>query len=307
MSSGSWGSKTLEKEAEETYQPKQFTQENIAEWIEETKKAPLVKSPVCTVLYGWDGTGKSGIPMDSRTEEDIADGKKIIIFDIDGSAGPLKKKYHKGDENIMLLDPLELMPDGNIDYVSSFNKTLALTKFVVENERDLNLHAVCLDGLDTFLKWCEMVMRYLDLKLDPDTQIKDSWNWMRRNRRYQTVVLLLKRLACERYYTTHFKEQQRYVSNQLQTIGRKPDWEKHTPGILFQRILLERSDQDKYGLTSDGFDPGKDDVVFTATIEKSKGALHLEGKRYVIATTGKNGTKWNGLADYLQELRKAEV
>ncbi len=302
------GAKAGQKEAEkEGYAPQQFSQEQIGEWIQESLKAPLTRSPVCAVFYGWDGTGKSGIAMDSRTEEDVADEKKIVIFDIDGSAAPLKKKYHRDDENILLLDPLELMPDGNIDYVSSFNKTLALTKYVVENERDLNLHSVVFDGLDSFLKWCEMVMRHLDLKLDPDTQIKDSWNWMRRNRRYQTVVLLLKRLACERFYTTHFKVQQNFVGGKLQNLGRAPDWEKHTPGILFQRVLLERSDQDRYGQTVEGFNPGKDEVKFTATIEKSKGALHLEGKQYTVATTGSNGTKWNGLHAYFEELRRTET
>ncbi len=302
------GTKAGQKdEAKVGYTPKQYTQEEIGEWIKEAEKAPLIKSPVCTVLYGWDGTGKSGIAMDSRTEEDVADGKKVIIFDIDGSASPLKKKYHHDDENILLLDPLELMPTGEIDYVSSFNRTLALTKFIYENEKDLNLHAVVFDGLDSFLKWCEMVMRHLDLKLDPDTQIKDSWNWMRRNRRYHTVVLLLKRLSCERYYTTHFKEQSRYIGGQLQVLNRLPDWEKRTPGILFQRVLLERSDQDRFGQTVDGFKPGKDQVVFTATIEKSKGALHLEGKQYTVATAGSNGTKWHGLHTYFEELRKAEA
>jgi len=55
-----------EKEAEEEpvqvsfadEKPEIVSEEEIEKWIEESKE--VFKSPICAVLYGHDGTGKSG-------------------------------------------------------------------------------------------------------------------------------------------------------------------------------------------------------------------------------------------------------
>jgi len=294
MAETSWSFAGKQTEQEETPAPETFTTQDVERWL---SVEPEKYSNICAVLYGADGTGKTGAAMDCWTKEALKENKKIIVFDLDGSAGPIKSSYHKNNPNIVIFDPVILTPRGDIDYVTTYNKVLAVTKYLSEKELELGLHAVVFDGLDTFLKICEYVMRYEDLKLDPDTQIKDNWQWARRNRRYLTVVLLLKKLSCEKYFTTHLKEQLRWVptghgsERVLQVVGTKPDWERTTPGIMFQKIAMERKEVD-----------GK--VILEAKVEKAKGRLELEGALYTVAIVEKGNTQWFGLNPLYDEFRK---
>lgn len=290
---GSWGGAK-----EETPEPQVFSNTDVEGWLKKPAKRQ-VHSKLCAVLYGVDGVCKTGAAMDCYTEDDMKAGKKIIVYDLDGSAGPIMDKYHdKWYDNIVIFDPIELTEKGEIDYVTTYNKILAMTKYLSEREDTLNLHAVVFDGLDTLLKICEYVMRYEDLKTDPDTQIKDSWQWQRRNRRYMTVVLLLKRLRCMKFFTTHLKEEKEWeqsgTKRKLTVKGSHPDWEKSTPGVMFQKISLQRIEVQE-----------NNEVIFEATIEKAKGALHLEGKKYTVARVQSGATKWFGLHEMYEEMERA--
>jgi len=252
------------------------------------------ESAVCAVMYGHDGTTKSGVCMDCRTKEEIKDKKQVLILDLDGSAAPLKMKYFRGDPAIKVFDPFMLLSDGNIDYIATYNKILAIIRYIRKNESELNLAAVVLDGLNTLLKTCEYVMRYENLKVDPDAQIHDRWQWAMRNRRYLVPVILIKKLHCKRFFTTHLKELKNYTGGQLMHMGWAPDWEKSTPGIMFQRVLLERKEI-------------QGNVSFIASVKKAKGALQLEGKEYTVAEVTKTSVKWHGLKDTLYaELEKQQ-
>lgn len=280
---------------EEAPEPQIYTNSQVEQWLKAGQKTTASK--ICVVLYGHDGVCKTGAAMDCYKEEDLKAGKQIIVFDLDGSAGPIKSSYHKNSENIVIFDPFVLTEKGEIDYVSTYNKILAVVRYLNEKESELKLHAIIFDGLDTLLKICEYVMRYEDLKLDPNTQIKDSWQWQRRNKRYLTVVLLLKKLKCMKFFTTHLKEEKKWVSagtgkRELTVEGYHPDWEKSTPGIMFQKVLLDRKPIAENG-----------EVVFEAVMEKAKGALHLEGKTYTIARVMQGGdTEWMGLKQMIKEL-----
>jgi len=298
---GGWG-KTSEKLSTETNDEekqkaiKTFSPQDIAAELEQAGE-DIEESNICCVFYGHDGTTKSGVCMDCRTPEEIKAGKQVIIIDVDGSAAPLKMKYFKNDKNIKVLDPIELLKDGNIDYVSTYNKILATVRYIRENEANLNLAAVVLDGLNSLLKTCEYVMRYESLKVDPDVQIKDRWQWAIRNRRYLVPVILIKRLHCKRFFTTHLKELKQYVGTQLVHLDWLPDWEKSTPGIMFQRVELTRIEI-------------KGNVVFEATVKKAKGALHLEGEKFKVAEVighGKDAkVSWYGLHKLYSELEKQQ-
>ncbi|MFW6121061.1 MAG: hypothetical protein ACOC80_09220 [Petrotogales bacterium] len=265
---------------EDEYKPSTFSQEDAEEWFEQGKHTS--SSAICAAVYGWDGTGKTGACLDCRSGEEIEQGKKVVIFDLDGSAGPLKKKYFDDDENIIIFDPLTLDDRGEIDYVSMFNKILTFAKFLYKNERKLNLKAVILDGLNKLLKTAEHVMRYEDLKVNPDARITDQWQWSRRNRRYYTVLELLKKLNCDRFFITHYKEKREYQSGELKTVGKDIDWHRQTSGVMFQKIRMSRQEVD-------------DIVEFNAKVEKAKGALHLEGKEYKVAEVKGDETAWYGL------------
>jgi len=271
-------------------EPEVFSNEDVKSWLDRSISVQETNSNICMVLYGDDGVGKSGAVLDCRTDEEITEGRKVIVIDIDASCAPLKAKFWKDDDNVIILDPTTLQADGTIDYVTTYNKLLALIRYITDEQDEMNLQAVVLDGLDSLLKMCEYVMRYEDLKVDPDTQIKDQWQWTRRNRRYNTVVILMKHLRCDRYFTTHLKEIKEYRGGQLSTKEKVPDWEKQTPGIMFQRVLLTRTSSE--GVTT-----------FTAKIEKAKGALELEGNEYLVAEVQKGKATWNGLKELYKDIK----
>jgi hypothetical protein len=294
-----WSETQKELQAEtEKVKPKTFSPTDAANIVSgKVKSSPA--SSICMSLYGHDGTCKSGVLLDSRFPDEIKAGKKVIIIDVDGTAGPLKEKYFPEDENIRIVDPFMLLPDGEIDYISTYNKILAVVKYIYENEETLNLAAVGLDGLDTLLKMCEYVMRYEDLKADPEAQIKDRWQWANRNRRYLVPIFMLRRLKCRKLFTTHYKELKQYARGQLIHLDWVPDWEKSTPGLMFQKVRMERTEQGNK-------------VLFKAHVEKAKGALELEGRDYVVAEVdadpkNKALPKWHGLQELFAVIENRKV
>ena len=50
-----------------------FTDEDVERWIEEQQKA-TIESAICCGVQGLDGTAKSGIVLDCRSQEEIDDG-----------------------------------------------------------------------------------------------------------------------------------------------------------------------------------------------------------------------------------------
>jgi len=101
----------------------------------------------------------------------------------------------------------------------------------------------------------------------------------------------------ERFFTTHFKELKQYINGQLVHLEWVPDWEKSTPGVMFQRVLLERKEV-------------QGNVEFHATVKKAKGALQLEGVSFKVAEVTGQGKEakatWYGLHKLYKELEKQQ-
>jgi len=289
---GSWAN-VGEANADDPAPKADFTDDSVRQWLAEGAKH-VAHSGVNMVLYGHDGTAKTGAAMDCRNEAQKKKGQKVIIFDLDGSAGPIKSHFHGDDENIVIFDPFIVHKDGKIDYVTTYNKILVTVRYIVEKEDELKLAAVVFDGLDTLLKICEYVMRYQDMKIDANVQIKDSWQWSKRNRHYNTVVHLLKRMKCDKLYTTHLKAKMSWKrvgdKTELGVDSYDPDWEKSTPGMMFQKVMMERK-------------VIEDSVEFVARVEKSKGALDLEGVEHVVAVKRGDTVEWSGIHALLERFR----
>lgn len=294
MSGGGWGNKPADEDTD--IKPQVFTDADAQGWLDEKKPEA---STVCMAFYGWDGVCKTGVAIDCYAKDDqgvpLHPEKKIVVLDLDGSADPIRIAFHSLHPNISVVDPMTMGPSNEIDYVTSYNKILKMVTYLLKNEKELQLHAVILDGMDTLLKTCEYVMRFEDLKTDPDTQIKDSWQWSRRNRRHDTILYNIRRLKCAKFFTTHYKELKEWKSEpgqstrKLTTRELIPDWGKATPGVMYQKVLLRRSLVE--GVTT-----------FEAVVEKAKGKLELEGKTYTIATVVNSVTSWKGLREFYREL-----
>lgn len=154
--------------------PEEYTLDDAKSWIEQG--AQKSASAICAGVYGIDGTGKTGVCLDTRTNEEIKQGKKVLVFDLDGSAGPLKRKYFDDDENIVIFDPMVLTKDGTIDYVSMYNKMLVMAKYLLENQYEMDLKTVIIDGLDKLLKTCVSGDTLINPKGMKPMKIEDYYN-----------------------------------------------------------------------------------------------------------------------------------
>lgn len=266
------------KQEQQTTESDMFSDENIKAWLFGNKEKS--NSFICCAIYGNDGTAKSGIAMDCRSKEEIAEGKKIIIIDLDGGCGPLKVIYHDNDPNILIFNPI-MRTKGLIDYDDTFLKLKATLDYIERNINEIKLKTIVFDGLDKFLKQCEYKLRK-----DLNKEVTDGFNqmlWANRSKNYHDVLEQIKLMDIDRYFITHEKKDE---------FGEPiPDWEKKTPDMMFQRIRCIKVITNKNGSK----------VIQTkAIIEKCKNNLSLEGKEFITSETiqksdGTSEAKWFGL------------
>lgn len=272
-----------------------FTDDEVEKMIERGREKE--SSNICAGIYGEDGVGKTGVAMDSRTEEEIEEGKTVFVIDMDDSAGSIKKKYFDGDENIVVIDPVEeagLDERGDRDAPMIYNAIDDITRYLLQNQNDLNLHSVILDGVDEFKDVCGDKMQIEDLNKDPNARVKNSWNWQIRNRYYKNVMEKIKKLDCHRFFITHLKDKMEFVDGELVTTGKEINWHHSTPGMLFQKVKMFKEE-----------DEDNNTVTFKAKIEKSKGCLSEEGNIYTVAEVDQEeGTdEWYGLDDFWEKVK----
>lgn len=284
----SWN-KMSEKNEDDEEKPK-YSKEQIENWIEKGRET--TSSNLCIGIYGWDGTGKSGVAMDSRTPEEIEEGKEIAIIDLDGSCGSLKKKYFNSDENIIIFNPLEFDDDGEVDAPKTYNKTNSFVNYLFQNEEDMNLHSVIIDGVDTLKDVCGDKMQIEDLNMDPNARIKNSWNWQIRNRYYKDVMLKIKSMNCHRFFITHYKEKKKPVNGELQVVGKEVNWHWSTHGMLYQKVEMRKEELED-----------ENHYKFIAKVEKAKGALDLENEEYVVAEVTEDDAEWYGLHEFYEQVK----
>jgi len=273
--------------------------EKLKDKIREQQQAPV--SPINLAIYGHDGTTKSGTCMDVRTEQDIKEEKNVFVIDVDGSAGPLWEHYWNRDPHIIIYDPNEINEEtGEIDWIKTYQNMHDVARYLRLEEKNLNLRAVVIDGLDTFFKVCEHKMRIADLKIGATARI-DMFSWGIRNNDFLTVVKLIKGLRCDKLYTTHLKPEKEWVvgpdgSKTLATTDWHPYWESTMPNLLFQKLKAERIEEEKGKI-----------VKFVATVEKSKTNSAWEGKKITLLTINHTGSEprveWRGMLDFLEACR----
>jgi len=288
-----WASKEEEKEKiiegspESASADKVIAKKELKKWFEKSKESKSPGSSIKAAFYGADGIGKSGICMDSMTQDEIDTGMQMVIFDVDGSARPIYERFHS-KKNFTVLDPMEQLPGGEIDFVTTYAKMMSAAKYIKEDMD--GVAGTVLDGAGYFFKICEMVMRFEDLKINPDVRLSDQFQWSIRNRRYNALLLLLKRLPYRFFLTTHLKEKKQRINKELIVVGEEPEWESHTPQKMFQKIFLERRVDEELG-----------GVIFEATIEKAKGNLALEGTKHEFARVVDEDVKWEGLGKVFRQ------
>jgi hypothetical protein len=230
----------------------------------------------CIMIYGQDGTGKTGLALSILTKEDVEAGKKIVIVDLDAGNLPIMLKHHRDKVEAGAMayeDPMRWTEDNEgkplLDYQATFDNINAIALAALqEHEEKGNIKAIILDGGSKFLKYAEQEMRALK-ELDPSEGA--DWNfWKIRNKIFLETLELYKSLPFDSYFIFHEdflpipKEPGKKVSSVI----------LQTNQMMYSKIFTERRDLGPK-------------VEYKATIHKSKFDLGMEGRSVVFATVDK--------------------
>lgn len=250
-----------------------FSNEEIEAWMKE--KSSII-STECIGIIGADGTGKSGIALDCRTPEEVKEGKKIIVLDLDGGCLPIKIKYHNNDENIIVKDPTVYKTDEegtNVDYEATMEKIMATVTWL-NSKKDKSIKAIVLDGCDKLLKIAEYQMR-IDEHIDAVGGVQLRY-WNKRNISYFRILEAIKKLPCDKYFITHLKTDR-------DTGKIIPAWEKTTSDFLWSILECKKVED-------------ADSVELKVHVKKYKGKTELEGTEITFCKINKTDKKvdWIG-------------
>ena len=255
------------------------------------------KSFLCLSITGNPKVGKTGLALDCRTEQEIADGYKILVLDWDNGAEPTYKSCWSNDENIYIFNPEERNIDGTVDWDASFENSHAFIRLATEMIAEGNVKAVVLDGADKAFEGASQALRNHLVKHqkrdgsvihDTDSVRVSPLDWGIRNQINNRLLDSFLALQAHRILITHMKSIYGDIVNPT-PIGEVPDWHKSTPARFNQMLHIVKI-KDK-GVTT-----------YSATLEASKTNSKLVGTAWTIfSTNGDN--EWYGVP----ELREGKI
>ena len=326
----------IKKEAKETFDPSTGT--TVPAGLVEEKQShskPIAQSvcdeivsagqnvPTSMILMGLvgpEGVGKTGIVLDSMTDEEKKRGDVIFCLDFDGGGQTTRVTHHREHaNNIRCLNPNVMFEtfdeDGEIreaiDYPATHRRVMkvgqTLVDWAAKPGDKPRLHSVLFTAVDLWDEVAKNCMFIEDLgtapdgigaKVAPHQQVGMRFNWQIRSTRFHqltTIARTLMSLGVRVYFETHFKELQDQSGS---VIGKKASWEKHTANYLnqilyFHKTKVRGEDKKPTGET-------RYEVEFV----KSKTNPDLLDQRRTIMVTKKNESlQWFGLP----ELREGQI
>ena len=275
------------------------------------------------VLCGIAGppkSGKSGMVLDSLTEEEKEAGAEIWHIDFDAGGESTKAAHHSGSKNIVVQNPWVMNDKPSrvpYDFPASYQMTIDYLKAAIEMaDKQMAyfdqhgvlpkpyLKTVCFDGADHWLNICETTMKVDDLGLGPDgiatagkattTQI-GRFNWNIRKNRYNSALTALQEL-CRRgihcYIITHMKSAYDSAGNEIMG-AETPHWLRDTEGWLQQMVVVEVDEErDERGELTGV-------VTSHAVMTQNRTSLKAHGKIKLFRRDSDGGEwyGWAGLRD----------
>ena len=255
-----------------------FDYEEIKDyWLEDNE----TREKMVCMLVGQDGTGKSGVALDYLTDEDIANGKRCLVIDLDGGVQPLVNRHHRERCNehdrklsdvYMVRNPLAEDDRGNIDYQKTFDNVRKGIFLAKNGWNDLNIKHIVFDGLSTALKFAENQMR-LEKNVDDDEGVKLRY-WLRRNKIFKELLEQIKALPISSFFIGHEDFIKTSLDEDMSSV------KKRANAMMHQRLICERKDEG-------------DQVRFSATVDKSKYKAESEGAELTFLTVNKENQEVN--------------
>ena len=191
--------KKVQEEQEENF----LSVNKIEQWLMQPVD---LSEHYCCLIYGNEGAGKTGLALDILTEQDIKEGKKVLVIDLDGGNLPLISRYHKKNTtNFIVKNPMihpRAMKIEGDDIQFDYSIILSLIKGIVNvvslHYKELQIKAVVFDGLSTFLKVCENIMR-MEKHLTPDGGVNNLY-WKIRSKHFLETILAIKSLPVNKLF-----------------------------------------------------------------------------------------------------------
>lgn len=266
-------------------------------------------------LVGKENTAKTGTAV-SLARQHIGAEKQIIIFDVDNSAVQTIAANYPDDNNILViplydeLDDTIFNEDNSTNYTALVDKMGHFINIVAQKCRDGEVGAVIMDGMSSFLKWCEFAMTdvLMNRSKNPvNVEDGDKFNqaeWRIRNKLFRDIANRAHQLPVDAvFFTFHLKNKMQFADvgngqKGLMKIGEEPEWEKGTMRLFSQQLWMTR--YTKKGDLAAGVKADKNlDASaweIRASIEEMKGfnQEHLGSTHTVLSVKGGEVT-WTGL------------
>tara|TARA_R110000787_G_scaffold208786_5_gene318783 strand:+ start:2236 stop:3222 length:987 start_codon:yes stop_codon:yes gene_type:complete len=266
-------------------------------------------------LVGPEGVGKTGIVLDSLTDEEIKRGDVIFVLDFDGGGQTIRTTHHRDiAKNIRVLNP-NVMQTGDardsFDYSATHKRVMNIGRTLVDwaakpGKKPL-LHSVLITGIDQWDNVATNCMFIEDLgtapdgigaKVKPHEQIGMRFNWQIRSTRFHQLTAISKTLmslGVRVYWETHFKDIQDKSGN---ILGKKAAWEKNTAMHLNQVCWFSKTKVRDENNSPTG------EVRYEVEFVKCRTNPALLDQRRLIMRTQKDASpEWYGLP----ELREGKV
>lgn len=272
MSKDSWAKTAAKK----TRKPKTSLVQDMRKKLFEGPTLLPQDTPKCVMIYGQDGTAKTGLALASLTDADVAEGKKLVIVDLDDGNLPIMLKYHREKVQAGAMayeNPMRWTEDAEgkptLDYQKTFDIINSIAMAALEeHEEKGNIKAIIFDGGSKLLKYAEQEMRVVTHLNAADGA---DWNyWKIRNKIFLESLELYKSLPFDKYFIFH---------DDFLPVPKKPG-EKvsavimQTNQMMYQKIFTERKDLGPR-------------VEYKATIHKAKADISKEGRSIVFAEVDK--------------------
>jgi len=265
-------------------------------------------------LAGPPGSGKSGLILDSLTEEELEEGAEVWHIDYDRGGKTSKHAHHRGKKNIVIFDPIVMNTNveiqDQIDYLATYKRTMDILKMANEQVDAQLAHfkehgkmpnpylkTLLFDGADKFKDVCENIMKIHDLGLGNDavgvaTKRVSRFNWGVRKTRYRAATLVWQSLMSKGvhvYAVCHMKPVYDGDGNVIE--GKEvPGWLKDSDGDLQQVVILyidqERDDLGRLTGVEKSF----------AVLTKNRTSLEIPGRHTIFerAPEELGGSTWHG-------------
>ena len=265
-------------------------------------------------IAGPPGCGKTGMVLDSLTDEEIANGAEIWHIDFDRGGKTSKHAHHRGKTNILTFDPWVFKREsGNrvpTDYEASYLKTMDLLSLAIEQMHNQTeyyrqhgkmperyLKTLLFDGSDKWESICRTLMKVQDLGLGADgigaaKKRVTHFSWHVRKTRYTSASECWQGLmtgGVHVYTIAHMKSTYDGEGNIIE--GQEiPGWLKDSDGDLQQVVLMELiEERDELGRRTGVIDS-------YAVLTKNRTSLDLPGRHQIFhrAPPELGGSTWYG-------------